>query len=148
MRSVFQDIGYGVRIMRRNPRFSLTLVCVLGIGIGGASTMFTMLYEVILQPLGFTNPERLVMLGAPTPPDGDGLLNMISEGRALDFSLSSRILPGNLIICASDLTTATSIRVRTRKRRSSSLSPTADRKLTAQRGARFSQATLNGSAAR
>lgn len=73
MRTALQDLQYGLRTFCRNPGFSLTLVLVLSLGISGTTTIFTVFYGVILQPLPLRDPDRLVMLGAPAPPDGDWL---------------------------------------------------------------------------
>ncbi|MDW8239888.1 MAG: ABC transporter permease, partial [Acidobacteriota bacterium] len=82
MRTVLQDLQYGLRTFRRNPGFTLTIVLVLTLGISGTATIFTVFYGVILQPLPLRNPDRLVMIGAPAPPDGDSL-DWWSQSRAL-----------------------------------------------------------------
>jgi putative ABC transport system permease protein len=72
MRVFLQDWRYALRIFGRDPG-SVTLTLVLALGIGATTAMFTVLYGVILQPLPFKNPHRLVVIGAPAPPTGDSL---------------------------------------------------------------------------
>lgn len=74
MKSVLQDLNYGLKTFRRRPGFCLTLVFTLALGIGGATTMFSLLYGVVLQPLQAREPNRLVaLIGAPAPPTGDAV---------------------------------------------------------------------------
>src|SRR5262245_42138917 len=72
MKTLTHDLRYWLRSVWRRPGFGLTLVLTLALGIGGATTMFSVLYGVILQPLPVREPDRLVVLsGAATPPSGD-----------------------------------------------------------------------------
>src|SRR5262245_1220173 len=72
MKTLPHDLRYWLRIFWRRPGFSLPLVLALALGIGGATTMFSVLYGVILQPLPLREPDRLVGLsGAAAPPTGD-----------------------------------------------------------------------------
>jgi predicted permease len=50
------------RKLRRSPAFTLTSILVLAIGIGATSAIFTVVYGVLLQPLPYPQPERLVAL--------------------------------------------------------------------------------------
>ncbi|MEO0250005.1 MAG: ABC transporter permease, partial [candidate division WOR-3 bacterium] len=74
MQPVFQDLRYGFRTFARNRRFSLTLMLVLALGIGGTTAMFTLLYGVVLQPLPFKDADRLVRVVAVPTPEGDSLV--------------------------------------------------------------------------
>jgi hypothetical protein len=72
MKTLPHDLRYWLRIFWRRPGFGLPLVLMLALGIGGATTMFSVLYGVILQPLPVREPDRLVALtGAGAPPTGD-----------------------------------------------------------------------------
>lgn len=52
------------RQLRRSPGFVLTVVVIVGIGIGLMATMYSIVHAVILQPLSFSQPDRLVALVA------------------------------------------------------------------------------------
>lgn len=58
------DVRYAIRQMRRAPGFAALAVGALAIGLGAATTMFTLLDHVILRPLPFAASEQLVALGA------------------------------------------------------------------------------------
>jgi len=78
------DLRFWLRFFRRRPGFSLSLVLVMALGIGGATTMFSVLYGVILQPLPVREPDRLVGLsGAPVPSTGD-VLDWWSQGQTFE----------------------------------------------------------------
>jgi putative ABC transport system permease protein len=62
-----QDLRHTAVALRRSPGFA-TLVCVvLALGIGAAAATFTVVHSVLLRPLGFTEPERLVMIWERPP---------------------------------------------------------------------------------
>lgn len=60
LETLSQDTGYALRTMRRNPVFATTAVLVLTLGIGGNAAMFTVIRAVLLKPLGYHDPDRLV----------------------------------------------------------------------------------------
>jgi putative ABC transport system permease protein len=59
---VKQDLTYTLRLLRRAPAFALAAIATLTLGIGASATMFTIVDSVLLRPLHFPDPERLVML--------------------------------------------------------------------------------------
>ena len=54
------DARFAMRAFRRSPGFVLAAISVLGIGVGAVTLMFSTLYAVVLRPLPFADPERLV----------------------------------------------------------------------------------------
>src|SRR5688572_19192549 len=60
--NVFSAIRTAFRQFRQHPTFALVTVLVLGIGTGAATTVFTVVDAVVLRPLPFTEPDRLVTL--------------------------------------------------------------------------------------
>ena len=66
--SVSQDLRYALRTTRKQPGFSVTTVLTLAFVIGANTAIFTVVRAVLLSPLRYSDPERLVQItGAATP---------------------------------------------------------------------------------
>jgi predicted permease len=59
---LINDLRYAVRALRRAPGFCLSAIVILGLGIGANTTMFSAVNTILLEPLGYKNPERLVVI--------------------------------------------------------------------------------------
>ncbi|MFZ0745838.1 MAG: ABC transporter permease [Terracidiphilus sp.] len=62
LESLLRDLRYGFRTLRRTPGFSLIAVAVMALCIGAATSLFTIVRSVLLKPLPFRDPGRLVMV--------------------------------------------------------------------------------------
>lgn len=60
METFFQDIRYGLRILLRRPGFAAIAIFALALGIGATTGIFSVLNGVLIRPLGFKEPDRLV----------------------------------------------------------------------------------------
>ena len=60
--TVLQDVHYAVRLLARNPGFSAVAIIALALGIGATTAIFSVVDVVLLRPLPFGDPARLVAL--------------------------------------------------------------------------------------
>jgi putative ABC transport system permease protein len=91
MRTLFADLRYAFRVMSRVPSFAVAVVSVLALGIGANTTIFSIVNAVLLRPLPFEEPERLVRIFTRTP---DGRRFELSPGKFYDWQRDARSFEG------------------------------------------------------
>src|SRR5262245_16659576 len=62
---MIQDLRFGVRMLRKHPGFTATVLLTLALGIGATTTVFTFVDTLLLRPLPVVAPEQLHALGEP-----------------------------------------------------------------------------------
>ena len=92
MEGLLQDLRYGLRTLRKDRGFAAFAVLIVGLGIGASSTVFSVINAVLLRPLPFREPGRLVWIANH---DTAGLSGQTTQvGYMLDLRERMRSLEG------------------------------------------------------
>ena len=98
-----QDIAYAIRGLRRSPTFTLTAILTLALGIGANTAIFSVANAVLLRPLPFPHPDRLVMAFATNTANGDAhdvasYPDFLEWTRASSFERMGAFAGGNMTV--------------------------------------------------
>jgi putative ABC transport system permease protein len=92
MTTLWQDTRFGLRMLARSPGFTVLVVLMLGLGIGANTAIFTMTHAVLMSPLPFEQPERLVQVQNQWKKSGSGFV--VSGPEYLDWVEHSTVFDG------------------------------------------------------
>jgi putative ABC transport system permease protein len=81
MQTLFHNVRYALRQLRKSPGFAAVAVLTLALGIGATTAIYTVLYATFLAPMPYSHPEQLVMVWSKI----NGDRNPVSAGDFLDW---------------------------------------------------------------
>ena len=85
------DLRLALRVFRKSPAFAAGIVLMLGLGIGASTAIFSVVYGVLLKPLPYPEPDRLVQVWNAFPAR-DIAQAALSEANFWDMHDSNRTL--------------------------------------------------------
>ena len=87
METLIQDLRYAVRSLRRSPGFVVVAVLTLAVGVGANTAIFSAVEAVLLRPLPYKNPDRVVFIQEKRAVTGQP--NSVSPLNYLDWKTQS-----------------------------------------------------------
>src|SRR5262244_1247195 len=84
MSAFLQEIRFGLRVLRKNPGFTLVAILTLALGIGANSAIFSLVSGILFRPLPFAEPDRLMSIRASYP--RGAFVAMRDQVRTLDVA--------------------------------------------------------------
>ena len=78
METLFADIRQALRLLVKNPGFTIVAISALALGIGANTGIFSVVDKVLLQPLPYPEPEKIVQVGRKFP-NGEGYSNSVPK---------------------------------------------------------------------
>ena len=115
MSGLFQNFRFGLRLLRKSPGFTAVALITLMLGIGASTAIFSVVYEVLLRPLPYEDPDRIIRLWEVnaqghrvnfTDPNFEDIrsqnhfLQGLAEYRAISESVSGGSEPTRTVVAA------------------------------------------------
>ncbi len=97
MRVIWQDIRYSLRTLAKSPGFAIVAILILGLGIGAATSVFSIANGVLLRALPYKDPDRLVMLFSSYPTWGEER-SITSGMNFLDWQAQNESFEGMAVV--------------------------------------------------
>ncbi len=88
--ALFHDVRFAAWRLRQSPNFTVVCILTLALGLGANLALFTLIRAVLLKPLPFRDPARLVMLYEADPDGSKTSFNEVAAGSFADWQRTSR----------------------------------------------------------
>src|ERR1700739_5109980 len=87
MQTLLQNLRFSLRMLRKNPGLTITVLLTLALGIGANTAIFTVDYATLLAPLPYPQPDQLVMVGSKIQTYHNG----VAAGDFLDWKQQNTV---------------------------------------------------------
>jgi putative ABC transport system permease protein len=91
MKTLWQDLRFAIRILKRRPAFAVIVVLTLALGSGATTAIFSLIYGILLRPFPYREPDRLVRIQTVFARPGGSVrgssLRDIEDWRRLNLTL-------------------------------------------------------------
>ena len=103
-RGAGSDLREAIRTLRRRPSFTLAAILLLALGIGGNTAVFSIVHGVVLRPLPYTDPDRLVYLWGGSNTDPGNRHSIVTGSHVHEVARHNTFLESYAVIMAWDTT--------------------------------------------
>src|SRR5689334_13069595 len=88
--SLLDELRYSIRTLLKHPGFVITVILILALGIGANSTIFSVVNAVLLRPLPYESPDRIVMIWETNPSKGVKR-SIVSPANFIDWKAQNQV---------------------------------------------------------